>query len=394
MIKYYLYVDFKKIAVIIFCLFTFTGCSTVPVADSRINEERRLYRRFPCQVEGEYRIIKLFYATDRQTEEVKGELYFTSQLSNGMAKGELEARINPDLKISRMVPSEVKRKGTVGVLKVKKYDDEEFINKLIEAIRNSPSQSLLVLVFGYKDNFELTATKAAYFAYLLDANTPVLFFDWPGDQPGLLRGYKEAHQFAIDSGPFLGQLLADIILKVKPKKLWLGSSSLGCQVVCSAFEEMYKHPELSDSEAEISHVIMAAPDVSKDEFDREFKDEICALSDRFTAYVSSKDRALFMAKIIDWEEKLGLQQVKLDKEEQFEEAKDLLYVKSLAPDKISLIDVTPINKAGGGHTYYIESPEFYDDFYMRLFEGFDGKNRRLYLVHEKEDIDYWIMRGE
>jgi len=383
----------KRIAVVILVLFVLAGCSTVSVRDHLVNQERALYRRFPCKVEGEYRIIELFYATNRKAEKESGELYFTSQISNGLTKGILEAKINPNIRISRMVPKQVRRRGDIGVRKVEEYGNKEFIVKLTEAVRNSPGQSLLVLVFGYKDDFELTATKAAYFAYLLDANTPVLFFDWPGDQLGLLRGYKEAHQFATDSGPFLGQLLADIIVKVKPDKLWLGSSSLGCQVVCSAFEEMYKRPEFADNEAEISHVIMAAPDVSKDEFDREFKDEICALSDRFTAYVSSKDRALFMARIIDWEKKLGLQQVKLEKEDQFEEAKDLLYIKSLAPDKIALIDVTPINKAGGGHTYYIESPEFYDDFYMRLFEGFEGKNRRLYLVHEKEGIDYWIMRG-
>jgi len=383
----------KKIAAVILGLFMLAGCSTTPNVDTRVAQERKLYRRFPCKVEGDYKVIRLFYSTIRQAEEDDGELYFTPQLGKSLIKGALEARIDPDLRISRMVPSQVKRRGSIGVRKIEKYSDEEFVQKLKEAVMVSPGQSLLVLVFGYKDDFELTATKAAYFAYLLDANTTVLFFDWPGDQTGLFGGYEKAREVASSSGEFLGELLMKLIREVKPKKLWLESSSLGCQVVCKAFEKMSKYPDLADAEAEINHVVMAAPDVSEDEFNTTFKDEICSLSDRFTAYVSSKDRALFIAQIIDWEKKLGFQKVKLEEEEQFEEAKDLLYIKSLAPDKIAVVDVTPINRAGGGHTYYIEAPEFYDDFYMRLFEGFDGKNRRLYLVHTKKDVDYWIMRS-
>jgi len=383
----------KKTAAVILSLVALAGCATVPTEDRMISQERTLYRRFPCEVEGEYRIVKLFYATNRESEEINGELYFAPRINASVTSGVLEARIDPNLKISRMVPRDIKRRGAIGVRKVEKYTDEIFMKKLAEVVQASPGQSLLVLVFGYKDDFEMTATKAAYFAYLLDANTPILFFDWPGDQRGFWRGYEKAGQLAVYSGGQLGDLLAKIIREVKPKKLWLESSSLGCQVVCGAFEKMSQHPDLADAEGEISHVVMAAPDVSADEFNLKFKEEICSLSDRFTAYVSSNDRALLMAQIIDWEKKLGFQKVELGKHEQFEEAKDLIYLKSLAPDKIAVIDVTPINRAAGGHTYYIESPEFYDDFYMRLFEGFDGKNRRLYLVHTKENIDYWILRS-
>ncbi len=76
------------------------------------------------------------------------------------------------------------------------------------------------------------------------------------------------------------------------------------------------------------------------------------------------------------------------------EAKDLFYLKSLAPDSISIVDVTPINKAGAGHLYYIQTPEFYDDFYLRLFEDSTPHNRHLYLVNVKEGVDYWVMRDD
>jgi esterase/lipase superfamily enzyme len=155
---------------------------------------------------------------------------------------------------------------------------------------------------------------------------------------------------------------------------------------------MYKQGDLSDAETEISHVVMAAPDVSKDEFDNRFKDEIAALTEKLTTYVSSDDSALLIAEIIDWEKKLGLQAAEIEGHEQFEEAKDLLYLKSLDPDRISIVDVTLINKASYGHGYDLEAPEFYDDFYMRLFEVSPNDNRRLYLVNVRKDVDYWIMR--
>lgn len=384
----------NKIAVVALILFLLGGCSSISTVDTGASGERKLYRRFPCEVDGEYRIIKLFYATDRQAKVDEGELYFTSQIGSDLTTGTLKARIDSNLEIGRMIPKRVKRKGAIGVREVERLNDEAFKASLIKAVNDSPNKSLLVIVFGYKDDFEMTATKAAYFAYLLDADTPVLLFDWPGDHWGAYRGYRKAEHIAAASGQFLGELLARITREVKPEKLWVESSSLGCQVVCKAFEWMHQYDDLADTQTEISHVIMAAPDVSQKEFDRDFKEEIASISNKLTVYVSSNDKALLMAEIIDWEKKLGFQRVKLEQNEQFEEARDMLYLKSLAPDNIEIVDVTLVNQAGGGHGYYIETPEFYDDFYMRLFDNSDGKNRRLYLMKVKDDVDYWIMRRE
>ncbi|MDD5019522.1 MAG: alpha/beta hydrolase, partial [Candidatus Omnitrophica bacterium] len=128
------------------------------------------------------------------------------------------------------------------------------------------------------------------------------------------------------------------------------------------------------------------------EFNEKFKEEIASLARQLTVYVASNDKALLMAQIIDREKKLGRQRVQAEPSDQFEEAQDLLYLKSLDPDRISIVDVTLVNKAGGGHTYYIETPEFYDDFYMRLFGDPVSRNRRLYLVNVKEGVDYWVIR--
>ena len=384
----------KKIFYLLIFLLVLPGCASVPLKENTDYIEKTLYRRVPSKLEGNHRVIQLFYATSRQVQEQNGQLHFNSELGDGPTLGKLNCKINPLVKIGKITVGELKKKGVIRVQDVERLSNNDFIKELSQAVKNSPHRSLLVLVHGFKDDFELTATKLAYFTYLLDVNTPVLIFDWPGDQSVTPWGYRKAVKLAARSGPYLGNVLAKIIQEIKPEKLWIESSSLGCQVVCSAFEWMYQYPDLADPETEIALTVMAAPDVSKDTFNNKFKDEILALSEKLTVYVSSNDKALLIARILAGEKKFGRQYASVTRQEQFDEAQGLFYLKSFAPDKFSIVDVTPINRASYRHGYDLEAPEFYDDFYMRLFDVSAHYNRQLYLVNVDKNKDYWIMRSD
>ncbi len=336
--------------------------------------------------------MNIFYATSRQiNKSVDDYTSFNNDLAAGVTCGNLTVKIDPDIKIGKMLPKRLERKGLIGIQEVKTAKEDAFMQGLADAVKASPHNSLLVIVFGYKDDFEATAIKAAYFTYLLDVNTPVLLFDWPGDQLVPVVGYKKAQSYAAASGGYLGELLSEIISKVRPGKLWVKASSLGCQVVCDAFDHMYKYDHLSDKELEIDHVVFAAPDVGEGEFDEQFKSEIASFSEKLTTYVSSNDEALLLSSLINDEKRLGRQ--KAQKHEQLEETKDMLYLKSLDPDRISLVDVTPINNSSYKHGYYLESPEFYNDLYMRLFGEKPNANRCLYLLKVSDGTDYWVLRN-
>jgi esterase/lipase superfamily enzyme len=353
-----------------------------------------LYKRIKYTIEGRYRVIDIFYATTRRPDESKrSSIYFTNQISDSVITGELNIKIDPALKIETMLPYRLKRQGMIGIQDIKKLDDRDFIKQLSDTVKMSPHRSLMVMVFGYRDDFEATAIKAAYFAYLLDINTPVLLFDWPGDQSVDPIGYKRAQGLATESGPRLGRVLMKIVREVKPEKLWISASSLGCQVVCDAFDEMYKHSDFFDPDTEIDHVILSAPDVSQDEFDAKFKQQLTSLSRKITAYVSSDDQALLMSGVINDDKRLGRQRPRIKDPEQLEEAKKLLYLKSQEPDKVMIIDVTPVNFSSYKHGYYLESPEFFDDFYMRIFNTNPSMNRRLYLLKCNDNTDYWVLQG-
>ena len=66
------------------------------------------------------------------------------------------------------------------------------------------------------------------------------------------------------------------------------------------------------------------------------------------------------------------------KQEQFEEMIDLLELEAKGSEEITVIDVTPVNRSTLGHTFYIESSEFYDDLYQRLLNPHPVRARRLY----------------
>lgn len=386
----------KIICYTVFLIFSssvLAGCSYLPIQTSS-PYFKDLYKRIRYTMDGQYRVIDIFYATTRKPDEGKrSSVYFTNDLAQNTTTGEISIRINPGLKIEKMLPYRLKRKGMIGIQKIDKTDEAIFMQQLSEAIKTSAHKSLLVVVFGYKDDFEATVIKTAYFAYLLDINTPVLLFDWPGDQAVDISGYKKAQKFAVASGPQLGELLVRIVREIKPEKLWIDASSLGCQVVCDAFDQMYKYPDFSDPDTEIDHVILAAPDVAQNEFDQKFKAELTALSRKLTAYVSSDDQALLMSGFINDDKRLGRQKPRIKEPEQLEEAKELLYLKSLDPEKVTIIDVTPINQASFKHGYYLESPDFFDDCYMRIFDTNPSVNRRLYLLKFKDNTDYWVMQG-
>ena len=346
------------------------------------------------KVEGSYRVVNIFYATSREVDyTAKPSPVFKANLANETTYGTLDIRIDPRVRIGTMLPDQLKKNGIIELQNTTRLDPEVFSKELSAAVQASPHKSLLVLVFGYKDGFEATAMKAAYFAYLLDVNTPVLLFDWPGDQSVSIGGYEKARSLAGESGPYLANVLAKVVREVKPQKLWIEASSLGCQVTCDAFDTLYTYPDFADADIEIDQVILAAPDISSNKFNEKFKNEFEAISKKLTAYVSSDDGALLMSGMITGEKRLGREKLRVAEPEQLEEARGVLYLKSLDPERFMTIDVTAINNASFKHGYYLECPEFYDDFYTRILDTNPNINRHLYLLKYTNGSDYWVMQG-
>ncbi len=176
---------------------------------------------------------------------------------------------------------------------------------------------------------------------------------------------------------------------VKPDKLWLIANSMGGQVVAKAFSHLYQNPEFADAGIEIEDVILTAPDISQDEFDNQFKKEITSMTRNLTIYVSSNDRALVMSRLVNLgETRRGESTLGPDMLNEAAKVTELIDPDS---DLVTLVDVTPVNRTRNFHNFSLETPEFFDDLFLRLTNEQTPHSRLLYRLQTPEGANYWVL---
>lgn len=350
--------------------------------------------RLPSTPDGDLRRFQFFYATNRANNEetFNGR---GNKLGDEILTGTFDVRISPYMPIQPFVWFDKTSMEWAGR---QPLSHETFQLKLTQAVQDSPQKSLLIIVWGFRDWFQSAALKTAYTAYALDIDTPVLLFDWPGNQGEGRSGYLASRDVVPQSAQDLGRVLATTIRETGAENVWLMGSSLGCQTICDSFDWLLTQPDLIQGKPKISHVVLSAPDVSADEFNDQFSEAIQRLSEHLTAYVSSNDRALLMSRWLNRSHRLGRKrQVLIPPEErtdeyEFEEALELMELQAKGARNISIVDATPINRTRNLHHFFTDSPEFFDDLYQRLLQPDDIVSRRLHPVRlEPRGMHYSIL---
>jgi esterase/lipase superfamily enzyme len=277
----------------------------------------------------------------------------------------------------------------IRITDVSKLDSEDMLEQLRNVVDRSSGRSLLIVIHGFRERFSSALRKTAFVASVLDIDTPVLVFDWPANQGSSLRGYRASRELADASGADLARALEVIVSEIQPDNLALVANSMGGEVVVSAFNLLYENPDFADGDVEIDHVVLTAPDVDHTAFNEQFKHEIKAFAEDLTVYVSSNDRALLISRLINRGERVGESTLSPD---MLDEAVMISRLVDPDSDLISLVDVTPVNRTRNFHNFSLETPEFYDDLYLRLTaEERAPRSRRLYRVRTPDDSEYWVL---
>jgi len=60
-------------------------------------------------------------------------------------------------------------------------------------------------------------------------------------------------------------------------------------------------------------------------------------------------------------------------------------------DLITLVDVTPVNRTRNFHNFSLETPEFFDDLYLRLVNSETPQNRLIYQVLAPNGTVYSVL---
>jgi esterase/lipase superfamily enzyme len=335
---------------------------------------------------------RYFFVTNRKktNDDELLENRFGNERGDELNYGLFDIAIEPSVGLGMFInPSEWFQSEEIVVKNMEALQQQAFVRKVREQVDASPRRSLLVVIHGYKERFPSALRKTAFVGHILDINTPVMVFDWPGDQGSSLRGYRSARNIATESGAELAKTIELITRDVKPDKLWIIANSMGGQVVAHAFSELYQNPEFADAEIEIEDVVLTAPDVSHEEFDNQFKKEITSLTRNLTVYVSSNDRALVMSRLVNLgESRRGESTLSTD---MLDEAASIAELIDPDSELVTLVDVTPVNRTRNFHNFSLETPEFFDDLFLRLTNAQTPFARSLYRLETPEGASYWVL---
>jgi esterase/lipase superfamily enzyme len=353
--------------------------------------EAFLFRRMAVAQLAEHGEYRFFYVTNRRPGPDGGSLEerFGREREALLKFGAFDAEIKPSLGLGMLInPTEWFQNEEIRLKKVRPLEQAAFVEQLRTLVQESPHRALLVVVHGFRERYPSALRKTAFLGHILDINAPVLLFDWPGNQGSSLSGYRRARQVAKASGAELAHTLELIIREIQPERLWLIANSMGGQVVVDAFSLLYQEADLADAQTEIEDVVLTAPDVDHDEFDQRFKQEITALARNLTVYVSSNDRALLMSRIINRGARRGESTLSPEQLEEAVRVADLIEPDS---DLITLVDVTPVNRTRNFHNFSLETPEFFDDLFLRLVNRNTPRSRLIYQIQTPDDAVYSVL---
>jgi esterase/lipase superfamily enzyme len=353
--------------------------------------ENFLLRRMTVAQLGGHGEYRFFYTTNRVPTDVDQPLLerFGNERGDQLRFGHFDTQIEPTLGLGMLIdPTDWFQNEEIQLLNVESLARASFVEELRSVVDKSPMRSILVVVHGFREAFPSALRKTAFLGHVLDLNSPVLLFDWPGNQGTSISGYRRAHGVAVQSGAELAATLEMIIDEVAPDRLWVVANSMGAQVVADAFSHLYTKADLADTETEIEDVILTAPDVDTEEFNERFKQEITALTRNLTVYVSSNDRALLMSRIINRGRRKGESMLDPDMLDEAIRVSELMEPDS---DLITLVDVTPVNRTRNFHSFSLETPEFFDDLYLRMTNPVTPNSRLLYRIETPDGKVFWIL---
>lgn len=352
------------------------------------------FRRMTVPQLAEQGSFQFFYASNRKPAASQGpvEDLFESSHDTSLSLGSFDTSIKPSLGLGMIIDaSDWFLNEEIRLNRVSGLERQVFVRQLREQVTASPNRSLLLVVHGFREAFPSALRKTAFLAHVLDINTPVLVFDWPGDQGGSLRGYRRARGVAQASGQELVALLELIVDEVRPERLWMIANSMGGQVVADAFHLLHQDGGFADSETEFENVVLTAPDIDHEEFNQQFRQEMNDLAENVTVYVSSNDRALLASRLINRSLRLGESTLDPSNPGQVQQSARISDLLEPGDDKLSLVDVTPVNRTRNFHNFSLETPEFFDDLFLRLTNEGMPQSRELYFLETPGGVRYFVL---
>ena len=331
----------------------------------------------------DFELLRLYYATDRKAlsyeEATSGSslwsntnTYLSRSYENGIQQG-VYGTERSDLKVGSLVVSvpanhrtgEISRPGMLDRENAKEHIVLQNVNPLSESYfyplvkkESEEGDQLMLFIHGFNVDFEEAAWRAAQISHDLQFVGARLMYSWPSNGSYLPQHYHRDKTDAEWSGAIhLARYLEKIVHEVNPEKIHIIAHSMGNLVLSEALEEM-TIPE--DRLPLFENIILAAPDLDADLFQRTIAPRMKRVANRVTMYVSAEDKALALSKDLNAAPRAG------------DANENLVLV-----DGIETIDLTNVGTDMLGHSTFANESPLIDDLFSLIRHNLSAAKRRL-----------------
>ena len=232
---------------------------------------------------------------------------------------------------------------------------------------------VLLYVHGYRETLQTTARDAVQIGAMSHFDGPIIHYSWPS-QGNLLSYAVDETNMYWDERNFRN-FLTKLARAEWAKEIVIVAHSLGARLVTPAVDYVDRTSTNADS-SNISNIILASPDVDREDFERDIAEEVLAArrvnnDRRVTVYASLNDRALAVSRAVHGYPRLGSPYCFSPFEAKDLKAKGLpqrcfasktKYQTEPAKTGFTIIDTTDLSGGGAGHSDYLRSFAVCKDF--------------------------------
>lgn len=248
------------------------------VRDKRIREQRP---DEPPQPK-DYRIVRIFYATDRS--KTTGGYSNRREPTNSLHLGICDVTIPSDHRMGDLespgwwkILFSWNPKKHIVLQEVSELPQLAFFDRLRTEVLKSSERSALVFIHGYCVSFEDGARRTAQLTYDLGFKGAHILYSWPS--AASVEGYPVDEETINWTKPHLASFLADVVRKSQAQTVHIIAHSMGSRALARMLEIF----PLSQRSPVFNEIVLAAPDVDTGEFQNLAK-AIQPAAKRFTVY--------------------------------------------------------------------------------------------------------------
>jgi esterase/lipase superfamily enzyme/nucleoid DNA-binding protein len=248
---------------------------------------------------GDYWIVKIFYATDREPTAQNPLRFGPRRSSSGQLHlGTCEVSIPHDHRMAkierptiwRLYREDPKRDFVIREIAAKEH--AVFFSELAESVRSSEKNGAFVFIHGFRVAFNDAVYRTAQIAYDLGFSGAPVLYSWPSN--GALYEYTGDINNNDWTVRHLAAFLKELVSCSDAQVIHLIAHSMGNRALAYALD-LFAGEAGSEGRAPFHEIVLTAPDIDADTF-RQLAGAVYASASRVTLYCSSRDRALKASK--------------------------------------------------------------------------------------------------